>query len=164
MRSRRLVRRTNDSFLYRFKVEAINARYWLASAFEMAAVAPGIPSSVLAHRLSDCVGLDCLGGVSPGQASATDPSGAVRSDLACSLRGNLCAGLARNLACSRRAGCRTFCNNLSPHACCRLQCWLVYRRHGRAVVALRMSQSKSASDATAASFHDFGIVSLASCC
>ncbi|MGY4498667.1 hypothetical protein ACVWYH_002598 [Bradyrhizobium sp. GM24.11] len=70
-----MVRRTNDSFLYRFKVEAINARYWLASAFEMAAIAPGIQSNVLAHRLSDCVGLDCLGGVSPGQASATDPSG-----------------------------------------------------------------------------------------
>jgi hypothetical protein len=108
------------------------------AAFEMAAVAPGIVSNLLAHGLSDCVDLDCPGGVSPGQASATAPSGAVHSDLARFLFGDLCVRAAHILACSRRAGSRVLRNARSPHARCRLQCWLVHWRHGRVIVELRV--------------------------
>jgi hypothetical protein len=59
----------------------------------MATVGERRMSNVLPHCLSDCVVLECLGVFSSIQGFVTELSGAARSDLALSLRRNLCAGL-----------------------------------------------------------------------
>ena len=84
--------RSHPRFSYLFKVKAIHSRYWLTCGLQDGdGWALGIISNVLPHSLSDCVGLERRAVVSSIKVSITEPSGAVRGDLALSLRRNLCA-------------------------------------------------------------------------
>lgn len=80
-----------DVLPHLFKVGAINSRCWSLLPSRWRQLVPRIMSDVLPRCLSDCAGLERRGVISSVQASITKLSGAARSDLALSLRGNLYA-------------------------------------------------------------------------